>query len=53
MPIRKLNINDIVPFDYAFDGPIAGQMADVGSPYRPLPFGRPAPLRLPPWWMIP
>jgi hypothetical protein len=30
MPIRKLNINEIVPFDYEFDGPIGGQMADVG-----------------------
>jgi uncharacterized cupin superfamily protein len=30
MPIRKLNINEIIPFDYKFDGPIGGQMADVG-----------------------
>lgn len=30
MPIRMLNINDIVPFDYKYDGPIGSQMADVG-----------------------
>jgi uncharacterized cupin superfamily protein len=30
MTIRRLNINEIVPFDYEFDGPIGGQMTDVG-----------------------
>jgi uncharacterized cupin superfamily protein len=30
MPIRLKNVRDIAPFDYAFDGAIGGQMADVG-----------------------
>jgi uncharacterized cupin superfamily protein len=30
MPIRKINISEIAPFDYGFDGPIGGQMKDVG-----------------------
>lgn len=30
MTIRRLNINEIVPFDYEFDGLIGGQMTDVG-----------------------
>jgi uncharacterized cupin superfamily protein len=30
MPLRKVNIRDIAPFDYHFDGSIGGQMTDVG-----------------------
>src|SRR5262249_13796119 len=30
MPTRKMNISDIAPFDYRFDGSIGGQMTDVG-----------------------
>ena len=30
MPLRKLNVRDIKPFDYAFEPPIAARMADVG-----------------------
>src|SRR5215831_12838557 len=30
MPIRKMNIRDIAPFDYCFGGSIGGQMTDVG-----------------------
>jgi uncharacterized cupin superfamily protein len=30
MPIRKLNVRNITPFDYAFEPPIAARMADVG-----------------------
>lgn len=30
MPLRKVNICNIAPFDYHFDGSIGGQMTDVG-----------------------
>src|SRR5215472_17854876 len=30
MTIRKLNISEIVPFDYEFETPIGGKMTDVG-----------------------
>ena len=30
MPVRKLNIHDITPFDYSFGGAIGGQMTDIG-----------------------
>ena len=30
MPLRKLNIRDIKPFDYAFEPPISATMADIG-----------------------
>lgn len=30
MPLRALNINNLTPFDYAFEPPIAARMADVG-----------------------
>ena len=34
MPTRKMNISDITPFDYRFDGSIGGQMTDVGRNIR-------------------
>ena len=30
MPTRKLNIGDVTPFEYAFEPPIRGRMADIG-----------------------
>ena len=30
MPLRKLNIADVKPFDYAFEPPISARMADIG-----------------------
>jgi hypothetical protein len=30
MPPSKMNIRDIAPFDYRFNGSIGGQMTDVG-----------------------
>ena len=30
MPLRKLNIRDVTPFDYSFEPPIAARMADLG-----------------------
>jgi uncharacterized cupin superfamily protein len=30
MPIRKVNIADVKPFAYAFEPPVAAQMADIG-----------------------
>ena len=30
MPLRKINIRDVTPFDYGFEAPIAAQMADIG-----------------------
>lgn len=30
MPLRKLNLKDVRPFDYAFEPPIAARMTDIG-----------------------
>ena len=30
MPLRKLNILDVAPFDYGFEPPIIARMADIG-----------------------
>ena len=30
MKLRKLNLRDVVPFDYAFEPPIEAQMSDIG-----------------------
>ena len=30
MPLRKLNIRDVQPFDYDFGAPIVARMADIG-----------------------
>jgi uncharacterized cupin superfamily protein len=30
MPLRRLNIAEVKPFDYAFEGTIGGRMTDVG-----------------------
>jgi uncharacterized cupin superfamily protein len=30
MPLRKLNMRDVKPFDYGFGPPIMAQMADIG-----------------------
>jgi uncharacterized cupin superfamily protein len=30
MPVRKLNMRDVAPFDYGFEPPITAQMADIG-----------------------
>jgi uncharacterized cupin superfamily protein len=30
MPIRKLNVRDVAPFDYGFEPPISARMADIG-----------------------
>jgi uncharacterized cupin superfamily protein len=30
MPLRKLNVHDVAPFDYAFEPPISARMADIG-----------------------
>jgi uncharacterized cupin superfamily protein len=30
MPLRKLNIRDVKPFDYSFEHPIAAKMTDIG-----------------------
>jgi uncharacterized cupin superfamily protein len=30
MPLRKLNVRNIKPFDYSFGDPISGRMADIG-----------------------
>ena len=30
MPLRKLNMRDVKPFDYGFGAPIIAQMADIG-----------------------
>jgi len=30
MPLRKINVRDVVPFDYSFDPPITARMADIG-----------------------
>jgi uncharacterized cupin superfamily protein len=30
MPVRKLNVRDVKPFDYSFGDPISARMADIG-----------------------
>lgn len=30
MPLRKLNLREVAPFDYRFEDPIGGRMTDVG-----------------------
>jgi uncharacterized cupin superfamily protein len=30
MPIRKLNVRDVAPFEYGFEPPIAARMTDIG-----------------------
>ena len=30
MPLRKINVRDVVPFDYSFEPPITARMADIG-----------------------
>ena len=30
MPLRKLNMRDVAPFDYSFGPPVTAQMADIG-----------------------
>lgn len=30
MPVRKINIREVVPFDYSFEPPITARMADIG-----------------------
>jgi hypothetical protein len=30
MPLRKLNLRDVAPFDYGFGESITAQMADIG-----------------------